>query len=140
MFAFSHNPARLNGPYDLFFTQRVKIVEDYGELGTWRVTTLSYMYAIERHKDRQEIVSFHWDGHDAENPVPHIHLGFAALEGAKSSPIGPKNHIPGGRVLVEDIVKFLIDEMGVRPMKKRQSDWRSILAEIRGKVMKWKTW
>lgn len=122
----------------MFFLQRALIIPNNSELGTWKVTTLSYEYAIERSKDRQEVIAFHWEGFDAVNPIPHIHIGFAGND--KSTPFTPKNHIPSGRVLVEDIVRFVIDEMGVHPTKARRLDWKSIVAAARAAVMKHKTW
>ena len=138
-FAFNKNPARLNdSPYDLFFVQKVEIVEDVREPGAWKVSTLGYTYAIERHADAQEVLAFHWEGHEAKNPRPHLHVGFAAND--PRLPLTPKAHIPSGRVLVEDLVYFLIDELKVRPSKHRATTWRSVIEKMRAQVMKYKTW
>ncbi len=139
LFAFSKNPAQLNkSEYDSFFLQRAKIIEDDRTPGTWKVSTLSYEYNIERHRDHQEVLAFHWEDHDAANPLPHIHMGFAADD--KSTLLGPKNHIPSGRVLVEDIVSFLINEMAVRPTKHKKLTWQSVVAASRKAVSNFKTW
>jgi hypothetical protein len=122
----------------LFFLQKVRIIDDARESGTWKVSALSYEYNIERRKDGQEILAFHWEGHEAKNPMPHLHIGFAAQH--KNLPLGPKNHIPSGRVLVEDVVHFLIDELKVSPTKHRRNSWRAIISKTRQAVMKFKTW
>lgn len=113
-------------------------MKDDREPGCWKVRTLSYEYNIERHSDGQEVLAFHWEGHDAVNPFPHFHIGFAGDD--KSTPLGPRNHIPSGRVLVEDIVRFLIEEMGVKPTKHKIKIWRETVNQARALVMKHKRW
>lgn len=140
-FAFTHNPARLNrSAYCLYLIQRIRLVRDDRQSGTWKVKTLSYEYNVERWEDHQEIVCFHWEGEDGRNPDPHIHVGFAALQNSRPMPIGPKSHIPSGRVVIEDIVKFAIEELGVDPISHRRTTWRSIIKSTRKLFMKFKTW
>jgi hypothetical protein len=135
-FAFTHNPARLNrSPYGLFLIQKIKVIPDDKQEGCWRVKTLAYEYNIERWDDHQEIVCFHWEGAESANPNPHIHIGFAATD--ESLPIGPKHHIPSGRVAIEDVVRFAIEEVGVQPVK---GTWHSIVESAKGLFAKHKNW
>jgi hypothetical protein len=135
-FTFSQNPARLSrSPYTLFLIQRFEIIPDPKADGEWKVRTLSYEYNIERRKDKQEVICFHWEGTESQNPLPHIHIGFAAQD--KSLPFSPKTHIPSGRVPIEDLVHFLIHEMGVHP---RKTDHRSIIKKFRDLWQKFKSW
>lgn len=48
-----------------------------------------------------------------------------------------KAHIPTGRVPVEDIVSFLISELGVTPLN---PDWEKIIQEKRHDFMSNKSW
>lgn len=138
-FSFSANPARLNkSEYDLFLVQRIRIVNDEENEQAWRVTTLSYEYAVERRSDGQEIIAFHWEGRAAANAIPHLHIGFAL---DRQGPLlGPKSHVPTGRVLIEDLVHFLIHELGVQPTTPRTSDWQTVITAARQNVMACKTW
>ncbi len=138
-FCFSSNPARLNkSEYDLFLVQRIRIVNDEQNEGSWRVTTLSYEYAVERRSDGQEVIAFHWEGREAANAIPHLHIGFA-LDGL-GPPLGPKTHIPTGRILLDDLVHFVIHELGVKPTQAHTADWQHVTAAARQNVMVSKTW
>ncbi len=106
--------------------------------GAWKVKTVSYQYAIERKRDRQEVISFHWEGEESDNPTPHLHVGFAAHD--RVLPISEKAHIPSGRVAIEDIVKFAIEELGVQPIRAKRSVWRDIVSTMRNLFVKHKTW
>jgi hypothetical protein len=137
-FAFSQNPSSLNqSPYDLFFVQRYMVIENPALRGEYKVKTLAYEYNVERRKDRQEIICWHWEGEHGRNSVPHIHVGMTK---GHVSPITNKTHIPSGRVSVEDVVAFLIDELGVKPTKHRQTSWRDSLAKLRQLFYRFKTW
>ena len=103
-----------------------------------KVTTLAYEYNIERRKDRQEIVCFHWEGTDSKNPVPHMHVGSSIL--TRDAGFTNKSHLPTGRVPVEDLVTFLIDELKVRPARHRKADWRGIVTAARKLFFKFKRW
>jgi hypothetical protein len=110
------------------------LLEDHNK--EWRVTSLRYAYAIELAESDQEVLAFHWEGHgNGDVPFAHLHLGHANSE--NSPLLGPKAHIPTGRVAIEDVIYFLIDELGVKPLK---SDWREILSGVRQPFMTHKTW
>lgn len=138
-FSFSSNPARLHkSDYDLFLIQRIRIVKDEENEDSWRVTTLSYEYAVERRSDGQEVIAFHWEGRDAANRVPHLHIGFAVDH--QGPVLGSKSHVPTGRVLIEDLVHFLVRELGVKPTPPRTADWQDVIASARQNVMACKSW
>lgn len=100
------------------------------------MSSLQYEYAIEVAETNQEIVAFHWSGRgNGEVPFAHMHLGHA---NTVSDPfIGPKAHIPTGRVAIEDVIYFLIKELRIHP---GTDDWQEILAEVRKPFMDYKTW
>jgi hypothetical protein len=130
----SPTPIRLTGSdYQLHIAHTFCFIEANRE---WRVTSLNYTYAIELARDNQKVVAFHWDGHgNGDVPFAHLHLGHANVE---ASPfLGPKAHIPTGRVAIEDVIYFLIDELRVQPLR---HDWRNVLATARKPFITHKTW
>jgi hypothetical protein len=129
-FGFTHNPARLGDPdLALFFEEEFYIVEVENEPGTWKAITSKYEYAIEEHASRQEIFAFHWGRNLlAPVPYPHLHIGFGTK--SASPPVGPKVHVPTGRVAVEDIVFFLISELDVPPVPEHKHDWKEVLLPV----------
>jgi hypothetical protein len=138
-FSFLRNPAKLGeSPYALFFLQKIQVIQDKDQPGCWCVKTLSYEYNIERLDDSQEVICFHWEGKDSNRPDPHIHIGFAAKD--FTLPIGPKHHIPCGRVAVEDVVTFLVGELGIKPLPKKHSTWKDIVAAAKSVFVTHKNW
>lgn len=110
--------------------QHFRIVEDEAvEDGPYRVHTVEYWYLFSL-DDGREMLTYHWTpeavGSGQQKTYPHIHIGPALL--AVDSPIFPttfhKKHVPSGRVSVEGVVRFAIEELGVSPLK---SDWSDIL-------------
>lgn len=97
----------------------------------YKISTPKYTYAISTTKDDKEFLAFHWDG----SADPHIHVGFAAKE--IGAPMDKKLHIPSGRVAVEQVVRFLITELGA---PERDRNALSILAERLKVFWKHKTW
>jgi hypothetical protein len=123
-----------DSPYQLFMTHTFRYVRHNGT--EWRVSSLRYEYAIEVSKKKHEVVAFHWEGHNSgAAPFAHLHLGHANVSSAPL--LGPKAHIPTGRVAIEDVVYFLIEDLGVKPLK---PDWKEVLARVRQQFMNYKSW
>jgi len=97
----------------------------------WRVSTMQYEYRILDHTER-ELLVYHWQpGTDNSGPDhPHIHIS-GTLQGMRSAterleiPLD-KLHIPTGRVSIEAVIRMLITEFGVRPLRE---DWEKRLNE-----------
>jgi hypothetical protein len=134
-FTFQRNPTALgDSGLTLFFRQNFYPTERNS--GRWKITTVKYEYAIEVAETKQEVLAYHWDRDTAMVvPYAHMHLGFANT--AEEPLIGPKAHIPTGRVAVEDLVFFTIQELRIHP---RRDDWRTVIAEARRVFMAHKTW
>jgi len=89
---------------------------------TWAVRAAGYRYQLYLAAS-VELLAYHWHPEDP-NPVksPHLHLsagaqvGFVALARA---------HIPTGLVSLADVLRFAIEDLGVRPLR---PDWPAILA------------
>jgi hypothetical protein len=108
-----------------------------------RVHTLQYLYAIQD-ADRKPLYEFHWhpfkrDAKTSEPkqpekfPYPHIHIESVDSRFDNLN----KQHIPSGRVALEDVLRFLFLECRVKPERK---DWQNILSETKKKFNATKSW
>jgi hypothetical protein len=90
----------------------------------------SYVYAISD-LDSRELLAFHWHPSGVSAHVsPHLHISSQLPEislGARQPRIRLSDmHLPTGFITFADIVRLLIDEFGVEPLR---DDWREVLAE-----------
>lgn len=125
------DPVPLDGlsSVTLSVSHQFKIVKKVElENGPFKATTLRYEYQFAT-SDGDNLITFHWapDTNDiAQKTYPHMHIGTSML--SKETPILPgrfnKAHIPTGRVSIESVVRFAIEELGVRPLKR---DWQRAL-------------
>ena len=102
----------------LFFqTYRLVRADD----GTgWGVRPTGYRYEVREH-DGPELVAYHW--HPTGNSAitfPHVHAHILGSAADLS-----KRHLPTGVVTPAEIVRCLIAELGVEPLR---SDWQDVLA------------
>lgn len=134
-FLFINNPVRLkDSPFAFNFSQYFRVVPfDPG----YKVKTEAYTYEIMDDATRHELFSFHWEPNapSSQIKIPHMHLGFATK--GHSLPIDNKAHVPSGRVSVEDVISFLISELGVPPLR---LDWKDTIATTRQAFMTYKSW
>ena len=93
----------------------------------YRIRTAAYRYAVTDERER-ELFVWHWEPEGQGNRRhPHLHvkhglgvptdISLPTATGIGESPFEsidvPGLHIPTGRMLLEDIVSFLIEELGV---------------------------
>ncbi len=84
------------------------------DAGGWHVSTLAYNYELDD-GDGRELISWHWHpGQPSGNPYMHLHVAGATL--------GPRVHVPTGRVSIESIIRMLITDLGVPPAGGRDRD------------------
>jgi hypothetical protein len=111
-----------------------RLVEDDGPRGPWKVRTTAYSYTVED-GDGAEIIAYHWHPHArGSDHRPHLHFRSAGKVG---EPGWAHIHFPSGRVALEDVLRLLIREMGVEPLRE---DWEEILDETQAGFEKWRTW
>jgi hypothetical protein len=91
----------------------------------WRVETRMYQYRLLDHNER-ELLVYHWQpGADFLGP-DHPHLHVSASLSAQTSSIDlqtidlDKLHLPTGRVSLASVVRMLITEFRVAPLR---PDW-----------------
>ena len=92
---------------------------------------VTYAFRLLDANDR-ELLAYHWHPRGVSPVVdPHLHISSYAesiLAGASPPEFRLSNlHIPTGHVAPNDIVRFLIVEVGVEP---RRSDWMHMLAGV----------
>lgn len=123
------------------FSQDYRVIrqQDPGPLAAFRISTAAYRYAITDELER-ELFVWHWEPEgrgDRRYPRFHIKHGLGVPtdislptpSGIGKSVYGnidvPGLHVPTGRMLLEDIVGFLIEELGISGV----SQYRDILNE-----------
>lgn len=107
------------------------------ESGTWTVATTAYYYSFQlREEGKRELLTFHWHPEDAGAfAVPHLHVGQGGLgEGAIFS---PKWHVPTGWIVVEDVIRYAIGQLGARPLRQ---DWEASLEQVRTEFTEQRPW
>lgn len=100
-----------------------KVIEAEGELGKWKVRTVSYIYSL--FTDNEERISYHY--HPSASPqiwFPHLHVNNNRM------------HFPSGRVSIEEFIRLAILEYGARPTQ----DWEAVLMESQRQFEKYRTW
>src|SRR3990172_8019016 len=126
-FTLGAEPVRLSGKNKirLSIEQIYEIVEtDDPDRGPWKVHILAYDYAL--YDLAGPIASYHWHP-DGASPVktPHVHFQKSGV------------HFPTGRIAIEDIVRFAIQDFGVKPWRRT---WARILADTQGKFECYRLW
>lgn len=112
-------PVRLAGP------QRIGLSVDYrfavlpDPAGVFAANRERYEFTIEALETGREILSFHL--HVGQPGSPHLHIGSGA--GPLLPPL-QRAHVPTGFVALEQVLRFLIEDFGVRSLR---PDWRAIL-------------
>lgn len=90
--------------------------------GSWRASMAGYFYTF-LDAEHRELLGYHWHPEGRSHVrTPHLHLGPAARMGNLS--LGSA-HVPTGMVVLPDVIRFAITELGVRPLR---ADWSGVLA------------
>ena len=114
---------------------RYVVREAEGDRGPWTVSTSEYIYEVSDESD-ELIATWHWHPAiaqaDDEAHWPHLHA-----HGARETLTLHKLHLPTGRVSVEAVVRFLIDDLDVVP---RRDDWRAVLDRHEQTFRALRTW
>lgn len=97
----------------------------------WGVHSRAYAYYVQTAEGR-EFIAFHWHPGRGQVVLPHAH--FRTLN--NPFPMG-KAHMPTGRVSLEAVVRLLIDELAVEPLRR---DWRRVLASTERNFVERRSW
>lgn len=136
--ALTTQPARIRlrvsagGSLYLTATQNFHFEMDPDYAREWKVKTDGYAYALFVSEDEAgQVFSWHW--HPEIKPSCHVHVG--PRQGRSRALY--RLHLPSGRVSFEEVLRFLIEEMGVRPARK---DWDAILSDSQARFEAFRTW
>lgn len=122
-----HSDSRLS----LRFRHRYTIVEAEGEYGPWTVRSTEYLYEFFNQEERS-ILAYHW------HPNSRSHVTWPHLHVPQTMPFDlSRAHAPTGRVSVEAVVRFAIEDLGVRPSRE---NWRSAVEQGEQVFRRWRTW
>jgi hypothetical protein len=89
------------------------------------VRIAGYQYALYDADDR-EILAYHWHPEGSSHvTAPHLHLGAGAEVGRRDLASALP---PTGQITLEDVLRFAITDLGVRPLRR---DWSEILHRTR---------
>ena len=112
----------LSGSSRFQLALRQYFTADYSaKSSTWQIQINSYFYDL-LDSDGREVLAYHWHPR-GNSPIttPHLHPEQGAQVGR---PEVRDAHLPTGDVSMEAILRVLIEEMGVRPLR---PDWDSVL-------------
>jgi len=111
------------GEFQFAMSIQYRVHEEQRASG-WIVEQASYAYALFDRAGR-ELLVYHWHPEWAGlRPEAHLHLAAALLE-ADYKRTFAQQHLPTGRVGMEDVLGMLIQELGVPP---NRNDWHDTLA------------
>jgi hypothetical protein len=100
--------------------------------GESKVFTDAYSYRLRFSEEPADALSaWHW--HPPARPECHIHIGAPH---ATATDIH-KKHVPSGRVSFEEILLFVIEEMGVEPLR---ATFRNDLGDSLARFETFRTW
>jgi len=109
--------------------QQYELVEvEDPDRGPWKVATRAYRYELSDSQGR-ELAGWHWHP-SGSSPwrQPHLHL--------RGGRFG-ECHLPTGRVSLEAVLRLLLAELDVRPLR---DDWLAVLDEAEAVFREWRTW
>jgi hypothetical protein len=90
----------------------------------WRVVVTNYFYTFEAIESGRELFACHWHPDVIDKAFPHVHLESGL--GVQRDFVGV--HVPTGSLVLEDVIRFAIEELRVRP---RVRDWAAVLERSR---------
>jgi hypothetical protein len=121
-----------DGHLDLVMRHHYRIVEAEGELGPWKTTTAGYDYTLQA-RSGEEIIAFHWHPEArGRYSAPHLHAG--------TNFFSKKRHVPTGRITLEEVLRFGIEELDVQVRPDHKATWDATLAETEKRHKDWRTW
>ncbi len=107
--------------------------------GSWKLRTVQYRYRIQGSAGLEDEDCLRWEYvsrevRDTAHCRHHLHLqGEYTLGPRRTIPLA-KVHIPTGWVTVEEIIRFLITELDVRP---KEQGWEKLLRESEEAFKQW---
>jgi hypothetical protein len=126
----------LDTNYERLYFVLYQVVEarDTSKTGNarYRLHTLEYGYYIQETADQRRAALFRWEyasDPPMEHPHQHVQIRTTLASSALQHPINlDKVHVPTGWVTIEQVIRFLIADLGVQPPRGADK-WEQILHE-----------
>lgn len=126
------------GGWYLYLGQTLETVKERNK--SWRLRTLGYSYRIQRGPEQDDPWVFRFEYISRElqalfHPRHHLHVPTKLILPHSNREIDlAKVHIPTGWVTVEELVRFLVQGLGVRS---RKSNWDRLCRESEETFRQW---
>lgn len=122
--------------YHLYIGQTLAVVNDGGKV---RLRTLAYAYRITEGPSFDDTCIFRWEYESAETksslyPRHHLHIPTTIKCFGDKHLDALKLHIPSGWITVEEVIRFLIYELKVKPKSEK---WDDLLRASEQKFREW---
>jgi hypothetical protein len=123
-----------------FVLYQVVDARDTGKTGKarYRLRTLEYGYYLQETADQRRAALFRWEyasDPPMEHPHQHVQIRTTLTSDALQRPIDlDKVHVPTGWVTIEQVIRFLIADLGVQPPCGADK-WEQILHESEQKFL-----
>jgi hypothetical protein len=114
---------RNDEPLKLEVRHRYTVLQVEGDRGLWSTHTTEYIYEVSAESDGL-IAAWHWHP-GSGRPGDEAHWPHLHAYGDRETLTLHKLHLPTGRVSLEALVRFLIEDLSVVP---RRDDWRTVLS------------
>lgn len=98
----------------------------------WKASTRQYSYDIA--DGSRPVLQWHWHPGTGGTDEPHLHVRASDELLGKTA---RRLHIPSERIAFESVVRFLIAELGVRPLK---DDWDDVTRDARARFVRYRSW
>jgi len=135
------NEVHLGGEQNvkLHVSQHVVFVDSDDPKKPLRMSTRGYMYLLAT--DRV-MINWHWHpktsaSRNVDPSIrPHVHTTHLEIDTGKQSKIA-RLHVPTGRVAIEQVVRYAIEELGVKALN---DDWNKLITESEALHIRHRGW
>jgi hypothetical protein len=127
---------KVGGRYHLYVGQTLEAIRQDDR---YRLRTIAYAYRISEGPTFDDRCLFRWEYNARDykpslSPRHHLHIPAKIQCMGNRELDAERLHIPTGWITVEEVIRFLIHELKVKP---KSNDWDEILKESEKKFRDW---
>ncbi len=116
----------------LFVSQKIQIFDN----DNFRISTDKYYYVLWTPRANERLIDWHYHRRNTNSFEAHLHIRDD-VRGRATGHTLVDLHVPTGRVPLEDVVRFAIQEQNVTA---REAGWKNILDQTEATFRAKKTW